>query len=341
MWPINERVKIYRQQILKLRREFTRLEEQRSQCNPVEQAKFSHKIVDICLRMDQIEAALWRINRQMVQEINQLRTEIVSNLNQFNHWRKRMREMDKSFLVNFVRPGFILQQAHHQRKFLEEAYQHLRQAILTGQVNSLHELESEINKALHHADHAYETDQRSFEDQVIKEKNLWEIAKNLDPQQIVEQDEEVQILRAFKKIVLPATHPDTSDTPVETFLTVKEVYENGDFLLMEAYIAQYRGAINIDEASDVLDVQRELEGLIQSYHRLSGRLDRKLNALKKELTPEELEDPQKVTQLLNEQRDELRKLIQVETEKILVLRNQIEGLVQLFLDIHRKEHDGQ
>jgi hypothetical protein len=197
-------------------------------------------------------------------------------------------------------------------------------------------LESEISKTLNHADNAYEADQRSLEDEAVKERNLWESAKNLDPQQIVEQVDEDQIRRDFKKIVLPAVHPDTSNTPVETFLTVKEVYEEGDYLLMEAYVAQYRGEIEVDEAEDVLEVQDHLGKRVRSYHRLSERLNRKLNALKKELTPEELEDPEKVRKLLTDQRDEIRNLIQVETVKIFELRNKIQDLVQFFLNTQRK-----
>jgi hypothetical protein len=336
MWVIKERIEIYRQQILRLRREFTNLESQRAQAPPNEQAKFSQEIVDLCLQIDRIEASLWRINRGVIQELNQLRSEIVADLEQFNHWRMKMREMEKLFLVNFVRPGFILKQAVRQREYLEDAYQRLHKGIVTQKINSLNELESEISKTLNHADNAYEADQRSLEDEAVKERNLWEIAKNLDPQQIVEQVDDDQIRRDFKKIVLPAVHPDTSNTPVETFLTVKEVYEEGDYLLMEAYVAQYRGEIEVDEAEDVLEVQDHLGKRVRSYHRLSERLNRKLNALKKELTPEELEDPEKVRKLLIDQRDDIRNLIQVETEKIFELRNKIQDLVQFFLNTQQK-----
>ena len=336
MWAIKERIELYRQQLLRLRREFTKLESRRAQAPPNEHAEFSQEIVDLCLEMDRLEEALWRVNRATAQELNQLRAEIVGNLEQFNHWRKKMREMEKLFLVNFVRPGFILKQAVRQREYLEDAYQRLRKAIISRKIKTLHELEREIGKVLNHADSAYEADQRSLEDEAIQEKNLWEISKNLEPQQIVEQVDEDQIRRDFKKIVLPATHPDTSDTPVETFLTVKEVYEEGDYLLMEAYVAQYRGEISVDEEEDVLEVQDHLDECVYSYHRLSERLNRKLNALKKELTPEELEDPEKVQKLLTDQRDEIRNLIQLETEKIFELRNNIQDLVQFYLDTHRK-----
>ena len=40
---------------------------------------------------------------------------------------------------------------------------------------------------------------------------------------------------------------------------------------------------------------------------------------------------------LHKQREELRKLIQIETEKIFDLREKFDGLIQLFIQIHRDD----
>ena len=69
----------------------------------------------------------------------------------------------------------------------------------------------------------------------------------------------------------------------------------------------------------------------RQYHRLSGRLERRLAALQKELAPEELADPKKVENELYQQRLELRQRIQQEAEQIFALRAKIEGMVQLYL----------
>ena len=336
---IDKKIAIYRQEILRLRKAFKRLEKKVADLSPEKQAKYAQEFVDLSLDVERLESALRRINQATAEELNDLRTKIVVSLSQYNHWRKTMRDVEKLFLVNFVRPGYVLQQAVRQREYLEDAYQRLRQKIVEHQLGALSELEAEIRKVLSHAEHAFESDQRSFEDEAIKGKNLLEIAKNIDPQQIVEEYDEDRIEREFRRIVLPAVHPDTSDTPVETFLTVKEVFEEGDYLLMEAYTAQYRGEFEVDDTADPLEVEETYAEYQRDYHRLSGRLERKLNALKKELTPEELEDPEKVRNLLNEQRDEIRRLIQVETEKIFELREKIRDLVQLYLELNKESND--
>jgi len=64
-----------------------------------------------------------------------------------------------------------------------------------------------------------------------------------------------------------------------------------------------------------------------------------LGALKKQLTPEELDDPDKVKELLNQQRDEIRRLIQEETIKIFNLRRLFSQLIHLFLSINKGEKD--
>lgn len=82
-----------------------------------------------------------------------------------------------------------------------------------------------------------------------------------------------------------------------------------------------------------------LEEQERQYQSLAERLDRRLNALKKELTAAELEDPEKVKVLLHEQRDEIKKLIQAETEKIFDLRSRIMDLVQLYQELSKGETD--
>lgn len=82
-----------------------------------------------------------------------------------------------------------------------------------------------------------------------------------------------------------------------------------------------------------------LEEQERQYQSLAERLDRRLNALKKELTTAELEDPEKVKGLLHEQRDEIKKLIQAETEKIFDLRSRIMDLIKLYQDLSKGETD--
>lgn len=339
MATVNRKIQAYFRKISNLRKELAALDEKRMQSPAEEQSKFSQRIVEIGLEIDSIEIRISQENQQAVSLVNELRQKVISALEQFNQWRQKMREMEKLFLVNFVRPGFILKQAVRQREYLESALLQLRTRIANHEIHSLSELQNEIRKVLSHADHGFQADQRSFEDEVVQQESFWKLIEEIDPQQIVEEINEDQIARDFKRIVLPAVHPDTSDTPVETFLTVKEVYEEGDYLLMEAYVAQYRGEMTVDEGADSLEWQETLEEREREYQSLSSRLDRRLTALKKEMTPAELDDPEKVEELLHQQRDEIRGLIQVETEKIFNLRKLIMELVQLFLELYKGEAD--
>lgn len=339
MASVNRKIRAYFQQIANLRQELAALDEKRMQSREEEQPKFSQRIVEIGLEMGSLENRIRQENRQAVNLINELRQEVISALEQFNQWRQKMREMEKLFLVNFVRPGFILKQAVRQREYLETALMQLRTRITNREFHSLSDLENEIQKVLSHAEHGFQADQRSFEDEAVQQEGFWKLIQEIDPQQIVEGINEDQIARDFKRIVLPAVHPDTSETPVDIFLTVKEVYEENDYLLMEAYVAQYRGEMSVDEETDSLEWQDLLEKREREYQSLSSRLQRRLRALKKEMTPAELDDPEKVEGLLHQQRDEIRDLIQVETEKIFTLRKLIMELVQLFLELHRGQTD--
>ncbi|MBG0787582.1 MAG: hypothetical protein H0S79_21040 [Anaerolineaceae bacterium] len=327
------------QQITRLRQELAALDEKSMQSPPAEQAQFSQRIVDICLEIEVIESRIRVENQRKAVLINDLRQKIVGSLEQFNQWQKAMREMEKLFLVNFVRPGFILKQAVRQREYLASALIRLRTRIINHEFQSLSDLDNAIQNVLSHSEHGFVADQRSFEDEEVQPESFWKMVQELDPQQLVESVNEDQIERDFRKIVLPAVHPDTSDTPVDIFLTVKTVYEQSDYLLMEAYVAKYRGETILEEAADLRETREMLEEQEHQYHSLAERLDRRLNALKKELTAAELEDSEKVKELLHEQRDEIKKLIQAETEKIFDLRSQIMDLVQLYQELSKGEND--
>ncbi len=325
------------QQITRLRQELAALDERA--CKALQRNKRSSPsgLSISVLRLKRSKTKSGWTNQKTAALINELRQKIITSLEQFNQWQKAMREMEKLFLVNFVRPGFILKQAVRQREYLEAALIRLRTRIINHEFQSLSDLDNEIRSVLSHSDHGFVADQRSFEDEEVQTESFWKMIQELDPQPLVEGVSEDQIEREFRKIVLPAVHPDTSDTPVDTFLTVKTVYEQNDTLLMEAYVAKYRGEITLDENADLRETREMLEEQERQYQSLAERLDRRLNALKKELTVAELEDPEKVKELLHEQRDEIKKLIQVETEKVFDLRSRIMDLIKLYQDLPKEK----
>ena len=334
----DDKMRNFRRQILELRQQLSKLENQRKGSDPDSGSEIWQEFLDLSLELDKCEQAIIGINNEMLEDINHLQERISRKIDEYNHWRQKMREVEKLFLVNILRPGYVLKQARRQRKYLEEAYEDIRTGIIDRRYHSLQEVEVHIRKILVHGEHAFEADSRSFTDEQVQEQNLWQLAEDLDPIMISESQEEDQILQDFKRIVLPAVHPDTSETPKDVFLTVFSAYQAEDYLIMEAYVTKYQGKISIDENDDPLDVERDLMQVQQRYHRLAGRLDRRLSALMKELTREELEDSEKIRDLLLKQREELRELIQRETEKVFDLREKLEGLIQLFIQTHRKDN---
>jgi len=337
----DEKMRNFRQKIINLRQQLAELEIQRSENDPANGSEIWQKFLDLSLELDKCEQAVIHINNMTLLDINQLQEQISGKIDEYNHWRNKMREVEKLFLVNILRPGYVLKQAKRQRKYLEKSYADIRTGILEQRYHTLQEVEADIRKVLIHGEHAFEADSRSFTDEQVQEQNLWQLAQDLDPIMIAEAQDEDQILQDFKRIVLPAVHPDTSETPKEVFLTVFGAYEAEDYLLMEAYVAQYRGKLSIDESQDPLEFEKSISQYQQKYHRLAGRLERRLSALMKELTPEELEDSEKIKDLLLKQREELRKLIQSETEKIFDLREKLDGLIQLFIQINREDNHEQ
>jgi len=333
-----DNIQMIRQKIKDLRKQLSDLEIDRIKAEPDLGSDFWETFMNLTLEIDRFEHAMIRINLETVSDINQLREHISTSMSEYNHWREKMREMEKLFMLNILRPGYILKQAIRQRKYLEAEYARIRTGIVNREYDSLHEVEADIRQVLVHGENAFEADQRSFTDEQVQEAHLRGLAEDLDPQVVVEMYNEDQILQDFKRVVLPAIHPDTSDTPKETFLTIFEAYETEDYLLMEAYVAQYRGKFEVDDKQDPLALQETLTEFQKDYHRLAGRLDRRLKALKQELTPEELEDDEKLQAHLNSQREELQRLIKGETEKVFDLREKIEGLIQLYLQI-QSEND--
>lgn len=323
-----------------MRKILANLEDPRAQMNPHKEESLWQEFLTLSVALDQAEQALIKINRETVSEINHLRAQITKALDEFTHWRKLMRETEVSFMANIIRPGYILKQAIRQKAYLEKEYIRIRNGIIEEDYVSIQALETDIQRVLTHGEHAYEADERSFQDEQIEEKNLLNLAKAMEIQNIEADNGEEQIIQSFKRIVLPAIHPDTSETNQETFLTVFEAYTTEDFLLMEAYVAYYRGDFEVDDESDPIKDQDALSTYQEGYHRLAGRLNRKLQSLQKDLTKEELEDPEKLQQNLVQQREELKQLIRDETQIIFELREKILGLIQFYLDVNRSDADG-
>ncbi len=336
------KIERYLRKIRRLRQQLSDLEARRQQAQADDSAGVWEDFQHISSELAEVEERLTRINRYTLTEINQLRETIVERLADYQTWREKMRQMEALFVIHILRPGYIYKQALRQRKYLEKQYERLRHALTLGEYASAEELEADVRQALEHSRTAFKPDQESFQDEVLR-KEEQEAARTLAGQFDVTEIEEAVDLEAleseFRRVVLFATHPDTSDTPPEVFLTVKEVYEQQDALLMSAYVAQYRGEIALEEA-DPLAGQERLSRFQAAYHRLAERLARRLKKLLEELTPQELKDPEKLRQTYVQRREELLALIQEETQQIQQLHEKIGSLPQDFERRQKGPEDG-
>jgi hypothetical protein len=263
-------------------------------------------------------------------QVNETREAVRQKLAEYNHWREQMREVDALFLANIVRPGYRLKQAVRQRNYLKEEYNRIRRSIETGGYAQAEEVEAEVHRTLTHGEAAYSDDRESFEDEVLAERELAKDFPQFEVDDLVDAFDKDHLVRDFKRYVLPAVHPDTSDTDVETFKTVFEVYEKRDYVLMEAYIAEYHEVLEPDPEDDLFTSLERVCELQDQYQAILGRLQRRVDYLVKDLTPEELKDPEEVRRRMLAQREEIRDRIQSETEQILHWREMLQNLVKFF-----------
>ena len=329
---------IIRQQIIRLRKQLSDLETRRSNSPEHKNTDIWGSFLELNQALSQFEQKLIAINEDIRQDIHQCCDQIVASLQEYHHISQSMREMEKFFLVNFLRPGYVLKQATRKREYLEKQYTRIHSGITNHLFHTLQEVEAEIRNVLVHSDNAYTADQRSYEDEKAKEVNLWEMIESLEPRDVVDDYDEDQILDDFKRIVLPSVHPDTSETPKEVFLTVMGVYKALDFLLMEAYVAQYSEKIELDPHGDILNQHDELALQQRSYHRLAERMERRLKAIKKEVDPIEIDQPERVKENILKLREEIKSNIQFETEKIFALRVKIQALTDYFIKVKRMDN---
>ena len=286
--------------------------------------------LDISRQLEQAEASIRQICGEITNEINQVRERIKSSLEEYNHWREQMREVESLFLAYIVRPGHHLKAAIRQREFLQEEYQRLLAGVQQGKFTSLQELEAELRLVLSRGNLAEETTTEEEEQEELWEEEPFKKIQEMSVDDLVEVFTREELIREFKRVVLPKVHPDTSNTPPEVFKTVFEVYKKGDPLLMEAYIVEYRGDILPQIEGDVLENLEQVLKTRAYTLKLHARLQRRVERLKQELSPQELEDPGKLQEGMKVQRQEILRRIQVEAEQILHWRAQIESLVEKY-----------
>lgn len=325
--------------VIQCRRHLSDVESKRGEYKQDIPAEVWQEFVEASHRLEQAEGKVRQTCQELAGDVNQIRAEIASTMEQYNHWREQMRQAEDLFLMNIVRPGRRLKQAIRQREYLEREYQRINTGIQREGYANLQELETDIHRVLTHGDTSFKAEAESSDDEFPQDEYLFKSFDDITVDDLVEAISKEELVREFKRVVLPAVHPDTSDTPAEIFNTVHKAYKKGDYLLMEAYIVEYRGEIQPDAIIDPLESMDEVLKIQQRYQRLSARMQRRVGRLKQDLTTQEMEDPGKMREKMQWQRQEIIVQIQTEAERILLWRDKIESLMQNYRERYEEAQE--
>lgn len=322
-----------RLEIIRLRRLLADMENRRNASSGVVPADIWQQLVDTSHALEQAEGRLREVCTRVTAEVNLVQRDIISILDSHNRLREQMREVEELFLVNIVRPGSHLKNAIAQREYLEMEYQRLLSRIHNEAYLDRGDLEQDIQQALMNSDQypveeSPEEEDNFFEDEVEPARDM----TRLSADEVLEAFRIRELRKEFRRVVLPQVHPDTSTTPEEVFKTVFEVYKQNDTILMEAYILQYRGELVTPSGEDPLESLDLLMETRQRYVDCRSKLTARVESLKREMSRQELEQPEVVRSELQARREELLARIREEAEKILVIRQKIEHLLEEYPD---------
>ena len=320
-----------RETIIQLRRELSSLESRRAEFVADIPSELLQEFVNTSHQLEKTEQAAREAAQELAQDVNRIRARIQVKLDEYNRWRTQMLEVERTFLTSIIRPGYRLREAVHTRSQLERERKRIQDALDAEGYADRDELEEDIRDVLLDAARLESFEREEPDDELPPDAARLIAFKDLDADLLAEAFEKEEVVQEFRRVVLPATHPDTSDTDPEIFLVVQEVYKNLDYLLMQAYTVQYRGEIQADEErEDRLALLDEMMALHEAYRSVLERLSKRIARLKDDLTAQELEDPEALRDLLAQRSEDIRERIQKEAEQILALREEIAALAERF-----------
>jgi hypothetical protein len=327
---MEEDIQHYEKQIILLRKQLADLENKRSQYQSNIPAEIWQELTNVSHQLEQAEHKIKDFNVEIIGDLNHARTQIITSLEEFMHLQKQMRDIEDQFMVNIVRPGYHLKKAIRQREYLEGEYDRIYKKILRAGYGDLLELEQEIRRVISAGKVEEEAQSYEEHEEQTQAENPSLAYQWMDVDDLLEIISKEELIKEFKRVVLPATHPDTSTTPVDVFITVNEVYKKEDLLLMEAYIIEYRGEITDKQDTDPLEDLDKVSKLLKRYQLVAVWMQRRVAWVKEEISTQELDQPEKVQDNMKIHRQEILNRIQNESEQILYWREQIEGLIEVF-----------
>lgn len=316
------------QNVVQCRKHLAEIESKyHTQQAPGSNEQSSKDLMDAIQRLEKAENQVKQTCTLHQEHIRILREQIISLHEKYNILHKQMSEIEDLFLVNVIRPGNNWRQAIRQREYLEKEYKRIHAAIAQEQYTDPQDIEADIQHVLTHAEAIVKAAMKKSDEELMEEENPVKRIEEVTIDDVFDAISIEKLLHDFKHLVLPAVHPDTSDSSPEVFNTAFDVYKKKDFLLMEAYLVKYRGEIELEEGLDVLI---ELEQILQTeehYAQILIQFQDRYDRLENDLTTQELNDPNEIQQRLQQQREEILANIKEEAQKILYWREKLEGLL--------------
>jgi hypothetical protein len=267
--------------------------------------------------------------KQELKTLNFLREQVNSTLEEYLDLCVKMSESERSFFTEVVLPGQQLKLTTEKRKFIEKEYTRICENIEWGVYTKRKEIETDVKETMHRAEIEFVIgDERGEQDTEIEKSPLLQLEKD-DPNDIYDEEEKKEILREFKQIVIPKVHSDTSDTRFEVFDLVMRIYKQRDYLLMQAFTIKYLDEITLAESTNELTEYRDtLKKYSSDWPIVLDRLKARVEKAKEEMSPKELENPEKVKKQLRNQNREIRQALYAEVERIADLMNRMDELCQ-------------
>jgi len=266
-------------------------------------------------------------------DVNPLRARIIQMTAEVEELAGRMADVEALFFNHVLIPGLQLRQAVRKREFLEQQAQRIQENISRLAYADAAAVKADIERTLQEAS---DLEARRLGEEAGEESGPSVRVEGGGPDEEDEWSpaEKEEIIRQFRKTVIPRVHADTSSTPFEVFQKVYGAYKRRDFLMMKAYVIQYRGDIvrGDCEAYEIYAarcVEAEADGL-----RIQAGLERRLVRLRARLTDREVERRDELLRDLRSQSREIMEALTREAEEIVRLQRQIEDLADKPFTIH-------
>jgi hypothetical protein len=314
------------EELIQLRKQLADIETKRRLYPENTPQEIYQELMVVIQHLEKAEEQVRQTSKSIMENVNKIRSQILKTLDKYNLLCDKMAQFEELFLINIIRPGNSLRQATLQKDYLEQEYERIQSAIEKEEYACREDLEADIQFVLLNRETiGNETITKTDKDQREKEELLKRLDE-IDVDDVIDAIRIDKIITEFKTIVLPAVHPDTSETPDDVFEVVFDVYEKTDILLMESYLVKYRGEVKSDPGSDPIN---NLEGLLNTekhYMQVFSQLNERFARLKLDVTTQEVKNPEDVQAKMQQQRIEILKRIQDEAEKINFWREKIENL---------------